>query len=81
MRHNRYGGGSLMVWAGITAHQGTDPVFVNGTLNAQKYREVILARQVVTFIRANGGTFQQDIARPYVARDNKDYLRRNNIDV
>ena len=70
-----------MVWAGIMAHRRTDLVFINGTLNAQKYRQDILARHVVPFIRANGGTVQQDNARPHVARDNMDYLRRNNIDV
>ena len=81
LRHDRYGGGSLMVWAGITAHRRTDLVFINGTLNAQKYRQDILAPHVVPFIRANGGTFQQDNARPHVARDNMDYMRQNNIDV
>ena len=44
-------------------------MFVNGTLNAQKYRQ------------DNSDTFQQDKARPHVARDNMDYLRRYNIDV
>ena len=34
--HDRYGGGCLVVWAGITAHGRTDLVFVDGTLNAQK---------------------------------------------
>ena len=81
VRHDRYGGGSVMVWAGITAHGRTDLVFVNGTLNAQNYRQYILARHVVPFIRANGGTFQQDNARPHVPWDNMDYLRCNNIDV
>ena len=81
LRHDRYGGGSLMVWTGITAHWRTDLVFINGTLNAQKYHQDILARHVVPFIRANGGTLQQDNACPHVGRDNMDYLRRNNIDV
>ena len=81
LRHDRYGGGSVMVWGGITAHGRTDLVFINGTLNAQKYRQDILTPHVVPFIRRNGGTFQQDNARPHVARDNMDYLRRNNIDV
>ena len=53
-----------MVWAGITAHRRTDLVFVNGTLNAQKYRQDILERHVVPFIRANGVTLQQDNASP-----------------
>ena len=79
VRHDHDGGGSLMVWAGSTAHGRTYLAFVNGTLNAQKYRQDILACHVVQFIRANGGTFQQDNARPHVARDNTDNLRRNNI--
>ena len=69
------------MWAGITAHGRTDLVFVDGTLNAQKYSHDILTRHVVLFIRAYGGTFQQDNARPHVARANMDFLRRNNIDV
>ena len=44
-------------------------MFVNGTLNAQKYRQ------------DNSYTFQQDKARPHGARDNMDHLRRYNIDV
>ena len=56
-------------------------MLVNGTLNAQKYRQDVLARHVVPLIRANGGTFQQDNDRPHVARDSMNYLRRNNIDV
>ena len=70
-----------MAWTGITAHGRTDLVFVIGTLNAQKNRQDILAYHVLPFIRANGGTFQQHNARPHVARDNMDYLRRHNIDV
>ena len=70
-----------MVWAGITLHGRTDLVFFNETLNAQNYRQYILARHLVPFIRANGGTFQQDKARPHVPLDNMDYLRCNNIDM
>lgn len=79
--YDRYGGGSVMVWAGITVHGRTDLVFINGTLNAQNYRQYILARHVVPFIRANGGMLQQDNTRPHVLWDNMDYLRCNNIDV
>ena len=80
VRHDLYGGSNLMVWVGITAHGRMDLVFVDGTLNAQKYNQDILTRYFVPFIRAYGGTFQQDNARLHVARDNMDYLRRTNID-
>ena len=56
-------------------------MFIDGTLSAQKYRQEILGRHVVPFTQANGGAFQQDNARPHVARDNMDYLRRHNVDV
>ena len=60
---------------------GTDLVFIDGTLNAKKYRQEILGRHVVPFMQANGGTFQQDNARPHVSRDNMDYLRRHNVEM
>ena len=53
--HGRYGGGSLVVWAGIRAHLTTDLVFLNGTLNAKKYCQDILARHIVPFTRVSAG--------------------------
>ena len=32
------GGGSLMVWAGVSLHNKTDIVFVDGNLNAERYQ-------------------------------------------
>ena len=70
-----------MVWTGIRAHGRTGLALVNRTLNAQKFRQYILAHFVVPFIRANGGTFQQDNAHSHVAWGNMGCLRRNNIDL
>jgi hypothetical protein len=36
---------------------------------------------VLPFIAANGATFQQDNARPHIARANMDFLHQNSIDV
>ena len=36
---------------------------------------------MLPFIAANGATFQQDDARPHVARVNTNFLRQNNVDV
>ena len=63
-----FGGGSVMMWGGIAANRRTDLVAINGNLNAQRYRNEILTPHVLSFIAANGGTFQQDNARPLVAR-------------
>ena len=47
---DRFGGGSVMVWAGITSRRRTNLVFVDGTLTAARYRDNILAVEVVNFL-------------------------------
>ena len=45
--HDRYGGGSVMVWAGISAQGKTDlHVIDNGTLTAERYVNEILVVHV-----------------------------------
>jgi len=42
--HDRYGGGSIMVWGGISLRGRTElHVINNGTLTAENYRDEILA--------------------------------------
>ena len=55
-------------------------IFVNGSLNAQRYRDEILLQRVRPFI-SHGGRFQHDNARPHVARICRDYLANENIEV
>ena len=81
LRHDRFGGGSVMVWGGIARNGRTELVFVNGTLNAQRYREQILIPHVLPFMAANGGTFQQDNAHAHVANININFLRQQNVNV
>lgn len=78
---DRFGGGSVMVWAGIAHGHKTDLIFIDGALNAQRYRDTILQPVVVPFVQRNGLTFQQDNARPHVARICNDFLYANNVDV
>ena len=80
LRHDRFGGRSVMMWGGISGNRRTDLVPIIGTLNAQRYRNEILAQHVRPFIAANGGIFQQDNAHPHVARANRDMLANNDID-
>ena len=67
---NRYGGGSVMVWAGISYDHRTDLVIVNGNLNANRYCTEIVRPHVIPFIQRHGQQFifQQDNARPHTAR-------------
>ena len=44
------GGGSIMVWGGVSQHHQTELVVIAGNLNAVRYREDILLPHVVTFL-------------------------------
>lgn len=81
LRHDRFGGGSVMVWGGIATNRRTELVVIPGNLNAQRYREDILTPHVLPFMQAHGGIFQQDNARPHVARANMHFLAVHNVDV
>jgi hypothetical protein len=73
-----FGGGSVMVWGGITAL-----VVVARNLTGIRYRDEIVQSYVIPFIQAqtNNVTFQQDNARPHVARVVHDYLTQQNVDL
>ena len=72
-----------MVWGGITSHGRTQLVTVNGNLTGLRYRDEIIRPHVQAFIQGQGRnvTFQQDNARPHVARVVTDFLRQHNIPV
>ena len=42
------GGGSVLVWAGIAHGFRANLVVIEGNLNAQRYRDEILARHVIS---------------------------------
>ena len=75
---DRFGGGSVMVWAGIASRRRINLVSVDGTLTAARYRDTILAVEVVNFLNHNGSgiTFQQENARI-----TQTFLQQQNIDV
>jgi hypothetical protein len=77
-----FGGGSVMVWGGITAHGRTPLVVVAGNLTDIRYRNEFVQPYVIPFIQAqaNNVTFQQDNVRPHVARVVRDYLTQQNVD-
>ena len=78
--HNR---GSVMIWGGICGRQKTRLLVINDNLTAQRYRDRVLAREVVPFVNQNGPglTIQQDNARPHTARIVQVYLRRRHVNV
>ena len=83
-RYNRWGGGSIHVWAGITQFGKTDLVVFDRNVNAQTYVQDVLAPVVVPFINQHfggQGTLQHDNARPHTARHTQNFLAASNINV
>ncbi len=76
-----HGGSGVMVWAGICYGQRTRVHFIDGILNAQRYRDEILRPIVVPFIHDNHLMLQHDNARPHVARICTQFLEAENIPV
>ena len=77
---SHFGGGSVMVWGGISLHTKTDMMVVRGNLNADQYQQQILRPTLIPHIRANRGmTFMQDNAPCHTARTTRQLLQGNNI--
>ena len=82
-QHDSVGGGSVMVWGGITYDHRTDLVRLDGRVTGVRYRDEVLRPVVVPFRRRVGVNFefQQDNARPHTSRVSRDFLTQNNIRV
>ncbi len=81
MNRVAHGGGGVMVWAGVCYGQRTQVHFIEGILNAQRYRDEILRLIVVPFIHDHHLMLQHDNARPHVARICTQFLEAENIPV
>lgn len=77
-----FGGGSVMVWGGISINDKTDLVIIrNGGLTAQRYVDEVLSTQVVPRAQVEGQNFilMQDGARPHSARQSIQFLEDHHI--
>ena len=81
IERDRYGGGGVMVWGGICHGHKTPLIFIDGNLTAERYRDNVLTPVILPFVRRHNVTFQQDNARPHVARVCMDYLAKNHVNV
>ena len=79
--HDRYGGGSLMVWGGISTHYRTPLIRVDGNLNGARYRDDILRPAVLPALRAVGprAIFMDDNAPCHRSRLVNDFLRQQQV--
>ncbi|KAB5558818.1 hypothetical protein PHYPO_G00021570 [Pangasianodon hypophthalmus] len=83
IQHDWFGGGSVMVWGGISLEGRTDlHMLASGTLIAVRYRDEILRATVRPYTGAVGPGFLlvQDSARPHVARVRWQFLDDEGID-
>ena len=80
-RKTPYGGGSIMIWAGISQRGKTRLVIVDGNLNGQRYINEILDPVAIPYIRniAAQGILQDDNARPHRSRLVNDHLAAQGI--
>ena len=71
-----FGGGSVMIWAGITATQRTPAVIIPGNLNSRRYIAEIVTPHVIPMSQQYGNAFifQDDNARPHRARIVDDHM-------
>ncbi|GFW00294.1 transposable element Tcb1 transposase [Trichonephila clavipes] len=59
----------IMVWGGIAYHSRTPLVRIAGTLNSQRYISEVLEPVILLYLQGLAtAIFQQDNARPHVAR-------------
>jgi hypothetical protein len=72
----------LTVWGGISSRGKTSLAFVDGTIDARKYCE-ILEQHLLEFATnfPDGWRFQQDNAPPHQAKTTQKWLQEHNINV
>ena len=82
---NRWGGGSVHVWGGITRNAKTDLVVLNRNVTADSYINDVLNPVALPFIRHHfprgGVTFQHDNAPAHRARLTTAHIQNNNVNV
>ncbi|KAK3521550.1 hypothetical protein QTP70_013078 [Hemibagrus guttatus] len=82
IQHDRFGGGSVMVWEGISMEECTDLYRRdNGTLTAIRHRDEILGPIIRPYTGAVGPGFLlvHDNAQPHVARVCRQFLEDEGI--
>ena len=81
--HDKFGGGSVIVWAGISYDRRTGlHVVLNGTVNAQRYIDDVLGPYVILYAGAIGEEFvlMDDNATAHLARIVIQYLEDQGVE-
>ena len=77
-----HGGGSVMVWAGVSLHHKTNIVFIKENLTAARHQHEVLDTEVILLLRNHRGMqLLHDGAPAHLARAITAYLNANNVNV
>lgn len=81
--HDRFGGGSVMVWGAINEDFRSNLIIVDEVLNGERYVNNVLTPGLLPLLQNHGPgmIFQQDNARPHTARITRQYLQGMEISV
>ena len=79
----QFGGGSVMVWAGISFNGTTDIAFLTPKMNSEDYQKVLESHLIPVFHEFCGtnGTFQQDNAPIHNSFSTRTWLSSQNIQI
>ena len=72
------GGGSIMIWGYLTANGAGDLVWIDGIINAEKYRQILIHLVILSVKRLIGNSFifQQDNDPKHTALKVKSYFQQ-----
>ena len=74
----KHGGGSIMVWGCLTANGVDALVKIDGIMNVEKYRQILIHYAIPTSkcLIGNGFIFQQDNDPNHIVLNVKSYLEQ-----
>ena len=78
---DRFGGGSVMMWAVISHTGKTALVHIPWNLTAQRYCDEILQPHALPLMQQNGARFQHDNSRPPHCKNYNALLTNSNVAV
>lgn len=83
LSRRQMGGGGIMVWAAIGYHGRTDVKFINTSMNAIKYIEILEEQLTLhaSTIACENYIFQHDNAAVHTAKRIKKYFEDRNIQI
>ncbi|KAH0821248.1 hypothetical protein GEV33_001543 [Tenebrio molitor] len=72
----------VMVWGAICYGSRSPLIFIQGSMNARRYVQEVLQPVLVPYVQdIPNGLYQQDNARPHIARVSLEYLEHANVNL